>query len=157
MGTKSASTARAAAVRTAQAMAARRIQELKEREEQLAEILADYFEAKAHGEKVRADAKERAARLHQAAEQKAEKLIQEAQAAGEQLTTQAEKDAADYDAQIGAAVRRLLELGEPRTSVAEMTGLSQAVVRAMEREVHPGRRSRTADEPGVRAAAPRDA
>lgn len=134
MGTRPAGGARAAAVRTAQAVAARRIQQLKDQEERLSGVLADYFEAKAHGEKIRNEAQERAARLTQAAEQRAEKLKHDAQVASEKVTEQAERDAADYDAQVAAAVRQLLELGETKASIAEMTGLSQAVVRAMARE-----------------------
>lgn len=121
-------------MRTAQAVAARRIQQLKDQEQRLSEVLTDYFEAKAHGEKIRNEAQERAARLTQAAEQRAEKLRADAQAASEQVTEQAELDAADHDAQVAVAVRRLLELGETKASIAEMTGLSQAVVRAMARE-----------------------
>jgi len=130
-------------VRAAQAVAARRIQQLKDHGQHLGEVLADYFEAKNHGEKIRTEAKDRAAHLLEAAELKAEKLKYDAQAAGKRVTDQAEKDAADYDAQVGAAVRRLLDLGETKTSISEMTGLSQAVVRAMARELLPPRDAAT--------------
>ena len=125
---------RAAAVRAAHSVVAERIEALKAREVELGDVLADYFEAKAGGEEIRAHATDRAERLAQSAKQKAEKLLQEAHVAGEELVVEAEKDASRFDAQVGDAVRRLLELGESRAGVAEITGLSPRVVRAIERE-----------------------
>lgn len=134
MGTRPAGGTRAAAVRAAQAATAPRIKALEEHERLLGDVLADYFEAKAHAEKIRADAKDRVAHLIRAAEAKAEKLAHDAQMAGERLIEQAEKEACTYDTEVGAAVRRLLELGEPKASIAEMTGLQRNVVGAMERQ-----------------------
>jgi methylmalonyl-CoA mutase N-terminal domain/subunit len=134
MGTRPAGSTRGAAVRAAHEVAARRAKAVHEREQEITGVLTDYFEAKARSEKIRTVAQAQAGRLIESAEHKAHKLTADAHAASRQLTEQAEKDAADFDAQVGTAVRRLLDLGESKASVAEMTGLSQAVVRAVARE-----------------------
>jgi hypothetical protein len=134
MGSNTAGTGHTAAVRRAHQAAAGRIEALREREAAITTTLVGYFEAKDRADKIRADAQTRAARLLQAAEEKAARLTEQARAAGQDLTEQAEKDAADHDAQVGQAIRRLRELGETTASVASMTNLSQAVVRAVERE-----------------------
>lgn len=145
MGTRTAGTGHATAVRRARQVAAHRAELLREHEELVASTLVEYFEAKDRADQIREAARSRAARLVLAAEQKAKKLAEQAAKAGQELTEQAEKDAADDDAQVGQAVRHLRELGESVASVAEMTSLSQAVVRAVERE-HPAPR-----EPNLRA------
>lgn len=127
-------TGHSAAARRAHQAAAGRIEALREQEAAITATLVGYFEAKDRADKIRADAQARAARLLQGAEEKASRLTEQARAAGQELTQQAEKDAADHDAQVGQAIRRLRELGETTASVASMTDLSQAVVRAVERE-----------------------
>jgi hypothetical protein len=121
-------------VRRAHQVAARRAEALREHERAVTATLVEFYEAKDRADKIRADAQARAARLLQAAEEKALRLAEQAREAGQQVIEQAEKDAADDDARIGTAIRHLRELGEPASSVADMTGLSPAVVRAVERE-----------------------
>jgi hypothetical protein len=134
MGSNTAGAGHAAAVRRAHQVAAGRIEALREHEAAITATLIGYFEAKTRADKIRADAQARTARLIQAAEEKAARCTEQAHEAGRLVTEQAEKDAADYDTQVGRAVRRLRELGETNAAVASMTGLSQAVVRAVERE-----------------------
>ena len=134
MGTTATGTAHIEAKRRAHQVAERRAKVLREHEEDVTTALVGYFEAKARADKIRSDAQSRAARRIQAAEEKAALLLAQAREASQQLTAQAEQDAADADAQVGKAVRQLSGLGESTASIAEMTGLSQAVVRAIERE-----------------------
>jgi hypothetical protein len=137
MGSTTNSTGHGAAVRRAHQVAASRVEALREHEKAITGTLVSYFEAKDRADKIRADAQARAARMVQGAEEKAARLTEQAREAGQHLAEQAEKDAADHDAQVGRAVRCLRELGESTASVASMTGLSQAVVRAVEREHRP--------------------
>jgi cell division septum initiation protein DivIVA len=134
MGSNTAGAGHAAAVRRAHQVAAGRIEALREHEAAITATLIGYFEAKARADKIRADAQARTARLIQAADEKAARCTEQAHEAGRLVTEQAEKDAADYDTKVGQAVRRLRDLGETNAAVASMTGLSQAVVRAVERE-----------------------
>ena len=145
MGSSSASTGHAAAVRRARQVEARRAEALREHEQVVTATLVSYFEAKDRADKIRADAQARAARLLQTAQEKAARLAEQAREAGARVVEDAEKDASDDDAQVGTAIRHLRELGEPAASIAEMTGLSQAVVRAVELEHLPP------SEPGPRA------
>ena len=150
MGSKTAGTGHTAAVRRAHQAAAGRIEALREHEAAITETLVRYFEAKDHADRIRADAQVRAARLLQVAEEKAARVIEQVREAGQELTGEAEKHAATDDAQVGQAIRRLRELGETTASVASMTGLSPAVVRAVEREhLAPQRPA-----PQIRSAAP---
>jgi F0F1-type ATP synthase membrane subunit b/b' len=139
MTSQSPGAGRGTAVRRAHQVAARRAEALREHEQAVTATLVEFFEAKDRADKVRTDAQNRAARLLQAAEEKALKLAEQARAAGQQVIENAEKDASNDDARVGTAIRHLRELGEPASSVAEMTGLSQAVVRAVEREHLPTR------------------
>lgn len=139
MGMTTPGTTHTEAKRRAHQIAERRAKVLREHEEDVTAALVGYFEAKARADKIRSDAQSRAARRIQAAEEKAALLLAQAREASQQSTAQAEQDAADADAQVGKAVRQLSGLGESTASIAEMTGLSQAVVRAIEREhVVPG-------------------
>jgi methyl-accepting chemotaxis protein len=124
----------AEAVRRAKQVAARRAEVLREREEKVTATLVAFFDAKARADKIRSDAADRAARLLQAGEEKAARLIEQARTAGQEVIEQAEKNAAGDDAQVGETIRQLRELGESAASICSMTGLSQAVVRAVERE-----------------------
>lgn len=157
MSTKAAGTSRATAARAAHRVAERRAKTLAEHEQELTGVLTDYFEAKSRGEQIRTGAQEQAGRLLAAAETKAHKLTADAHLAGSRLTEQAEKDAAESDAQVAQAVRRLLALGETKPSIAEMTGLTPAVVRAMAREHadHPATRHPAARRPAARQHAAR--
>jgi hypothetical protein len=145
MGSSSAGTGHAAAVRRARQVEAHRAEALREHEQAVTATLVEFFEAKDRADKIRADAQARAARLLQIAHEKAARLAEQAHEAGARVVENAEKDASDDDAQAGTAIRHLRELGEPATAVAKMTGLSQAVVRAVEREHLPP------SEPGLQA------
>lgn len=161
MSTKAAGTSRAAAARAAHRVAERRAKTLAGHEQELTGVLTDYFEAKSRGEKIRTGAQEQAGRLLATAETKAQKITADAHLAGGRLTDQAEKDAAESDAQVAQAVRRLLALGATKPAIAEMTGLTPAVVRAMAREHadhpaarHPATRHPSARNPSARPHAP---
>jgi len=134
MSRKSAGSGHAEAVRRARQVAERRAEVLREREDAVTATLVAFFDAKARADKIRSDAAARAARLLQAAEEKAARLTEQAREAGQQAIEQAEKNAAADDAQVGGAIRHLRELGETAASISSMTGLNQAVVRAVERE-----------------------
>ena len=134
MGSSVAGTGHAAAVRRARQVEARRAETRREHEQAVTATLVEFFEAKDRADKIRADAQVRAARLLQAAHEKAVRLAEQAREAGQEVIERAEKDASTDDAQVGTAIRHLRDLGEPASAVAEMTGLSQAVVRAVERE-----------------------
>jgi uncharacterized protein YhaN len=129
----------AAAVRRARQVAERRAEALREHEKAVAATLVEFFEAKDRADKIRADAQARAARLLQTAEEKAARLAEQAREAGQQVIENAEKDACDDDTQVGTAIRHLRRLGESPASISSMTGLTQAVVRAVEREHAPAR------------------
>jgi hypothetical protein len=134
MSSSVAGTGHAAAVRRARQVEARRAETLREHEQAVTATLVGFFEAKDRADRIRADAQARAARLLQAALEKAARLAEQAREAGQQVIERAEKDASNDDAQVVRAIRHLRELGEPASAVAEMTGLSHAVVRAVERE-----------------------
>jgi F0F1-type ATP synthase membrane subunit b/b' len=134
MGSSVAGTGHASAVRRARQVEAHRAEKLREREQAVTATLVEFFEAKDRADKIRADAQARAARLLQTAQEKAARLAEQAREAGQQVIENAEKDASNDDAQVGTAIRHLRELGEAASAVAEMTGLSQALVRAVERE-----------------------
>ena len=160
MSTKAVGTSRAAAARAAHRVAERRAKTLAEHEQELTGVLTDYFEAKSRGEQIRTGAQEQAGRLLAAAETKAQEITADAHLAGNELTEQAEKDAAEADAQVAQAVRRMLALGETKPAIAEMTGLTPAVVRAMAREHadHPATRRPTGRQhDGRQQAARQDA
>jgi hypothetical protein len=108
MGSSSASTGHAAAVRRARQVEARRAELLREREQAVTTTLVTYFEAKDRADKIRADAQHRAARLLQTAHEKAARLAEQAREAGAQVIENAEKEASDDDAQVGTAIRHCL-------------------------------------------------
>jgi hypothetical protein len=121
---------RTAAVRAAQQAAAARLAALHQHEESLEQLLADFYQARAQSQEIRADAEVRASRLRETAEAKAARLRHDAETAVAELTKNAEQDAASYDEQATDAVRAMLQLGETRTAIAEITGLSTAAIRA---------------------------
>ena len=147
MGSSVAGAGHASAVRRARQVEARRAETRREHEQAVTATLVEFFEAKDRADKIRADAQVRAARLLQAAHEKAARLAEQAREAGQEVIERAEKDASTDDAQVGTAIRHLRDLGEPASAVAEMTGLSQAVVRAVEREHLPP------SDPGTHAKA----
>lgn len=152
MGNRTPVGGRGTAVRRAHQVAERRAEALREHEKAVTATLVEFFEAKDRADKIRADAQARAARLLHAAEEKALRLAEQAREAGQQVIENAEKDACDDDTRVGTAIRHLRELGEPASAVAEMTGLSQAVVRAVEREHLPPReQNRHTQRPGSTA------
>lgn len=135
MGSKPAgSSTHAAAIRRAHQIADRRAAARQPHEDAVTATLVEYFEAKERADKIRSDAQSRAARGIQVAEKKAALLLDKARDSGQELIEQAEKEAAEDDAQVGQAIRHLRELGEPVPTIAEMTGLSRDFVRAVERE-----------------------
>ena len=139
MASSGAGTGRASAVRRAHQVAERRAEAQREHEQAVTATLVEFFEAKDRADKIRTDAQARAARLLHTAEEKALRLAEQAREAGQQVIENAEKDACDDDTQVGAAIRHLRELGESPASISTMTGLTQAVVRAVEREHAPPR------------------
>jgi hypothetical protein len=119
-------------VQAAQQAAAGRLAALHQHEERLEQLLADFYQARARGQQIRAQAEARVARLHQVAEAKAARLRQDAERAAAELAGQAEKDAALYDQAAEDALRGMLHLGETRAVLAEMTGLSTAAIRSVQ-------------------------
>lgn len=101
---------RTAARRAADAVA-RRAEEFARREKRLLEIVTEFHTAAERAERVRSDAAA-----------KAERLVEEA-----------EKKAAVFDERAAGAVGRMLEFGESRDSVAELTGWTPVQVRDAQR------------------------
>lgn len=125
----SGTVSRAAAQRKADALVARRAARFEQRERELRGLLADYHFATDQAATVRSTAQSRAARI-----------LADAEAKAAQVRERAEKDAAGFEQDAHAAVRAMLEFGEPYQSVAELTGLSAAHVRRLQRGPQPGER-----------------
>lgn len=98
---------RAAAARRAQAAKAERDQERREREKRIEAALTDYYQAVAEADRIRAAARAKA----------------------ERLAADAELAAAEPDAAVRDAVRRLRELLGGSAEVARLCGISIATVR----------------------------
>lgn len=120
--TKAAGTGGRSAARRAAEAVARRAESIARRESQLLALATDFHLAAERAEKARAGA-----------QAKAQRILDDAQAKADALREQAEKDAAHFDEQAGAAVRRMLALGESREAVADLTGWAPAKVREAQR------------------------
>ena len=103
-------------------MIARRAAEIREHEDALRGVLAEYFAAQGGAETVRVDAEAAAARVRRDADAR---IAQAAERAG--------REAAGFEQRASVAVRRMLELGEGARAVAAATGLTVAQVRAARR------------------------
>ena len=122
----SGAASRAAAVRTADDLMAHRAAQLREHERELHRLVTDYHHAAAQAAMIRADAEARAA-----------KITADAQARIAALNEHAQTQAAAFEDAARAAVHAILQSGEPRESVARLTGLSRAQVRAAQRTTDP--------------------
>jgi hypothetical protein len=116
-------TSRAAAERTADALLSRRAEHFEQRERELRGLVADFHHAAQQAAKVRSDLEARARRV-----------LADAEAKAGALRERAENEAAEFDAKAHAAVRAMLDFGESRQAVAELTGLSAAKVRQLQRD-----------------------
>lgn len=120
--TKPSGTAsRAAASRAADDLLAQRAARFHEREKELRRLVTDYHHATAQADKIQADAQARAT-----------KITADAQARIAALHERADKEASVFEEAARAAVRAIVQLGEPRAAVASLTRLSAAQVRAIE-------------------------
>lgn len=123
MTTKTAGgTGRSAAARKAAEAVARRAAEFQKREKELLALATEFHVAVDKAEKVRADSEAKAARLVQDADAKAAVLREKAGA-----------DAAGFDEQALAAVRRMIEFGESRDAIMQITGWPAARIREAQR------------------------
>lgn len=100
---------RAAAEREADVLLSRRAERFEQRERELRGLIADFHQAT-----------DRAARIRSGAEAKASALRERAQ-----------KEASEFDAAAHAAVRAMVEFGESKQSIEELTGLPAAEVRRL--------------------------
>jgi hypothetical protein len=110
------------ALRRADAVIARRAVEIREHEDVLRDLLAEYFRARESADAARADGEAAVARLRRDVEARIAR-VQE----------QAGREADGFEQEANAAVRRMLELGESRHAVADATGMSLAQVREAQR------------------------
>jgi hypothetical protein len=101
---------------------AERADEFALRERELGEVVTAFHVAVERGQKARADA-----------ETKAAKLLADVEAKIAALRETADKDAAGFDEQAAAAVRRMLDLGESRQAVARLTDWPASQVREIQR------------------------
>jgi hypothetical protein len=116
----SGAASRAAAQRTADELLARRAAQLREREQELRRLVTDYHHATAQ-----------AAKIHENANTHAAKITADAQARTAAVHERADKEASTFEDEARTALRAILDLGETRESVADLTGLSTAQVRAV--------------------------
>lgn len=107
-------------------MIARRAAQIRQRENTLRDALTDYFHARDSADGVRADAEKATARLRGDADTRIA-----------QVQERAEQQAAGFEQQAHAAVRRMLELGESRQAIAQAAGLTVAQVRDAQRVAPP--------------------
>lgn len=107
------------ALRKADAVLAQRAAAIREHEDALRDVLAGYFRARDGADTVRAKAEAAAQRVRRDAEARIT-LVRE----------RAERDAAGFEEQARAAVRRMLELGESVRAIAVAIGVPVVRVRA---------------------------
>lgn len=119
-------TGHSSALRKADEVIARRAAQIRQRENTLRDALAEYFRARDSADGVRADAEKAAARLRRDAD---DRIVQ--------VRERAERQAAGFEQQAQAAVRRMLDLGESRQAIAQAAGLTPAQVRAAQRVAPP--------------------
>jgi F0F1-type ATP synthase membrane subunit b/b' len=104
------------ALRKADAVIARRAAEIRQHENTLRDVIAQYFRAQDQADAVRADTEATIARLRRDADVR----IAQARERGD-------REAAGFEQQAHAAVRRMLELGESRHAIEQATGLRPAI------------------------------
>jgi hypothetical protein len=127
-----ANTAKTAARRKAETAMAKRADEFHRREQQLREIVADYFDAAEQAEKTRATARAKADKLRAQADQRIAALH-----------TEAETAAADHEHRADKAISRMLELGETPKAVATTLGIPIGRIREAQRpDTKPARQKR---------------
>lgn len=107
-------------------MIARRAAAIREHEDTLRAVLADYFRARDRADAVRADAESAIARIRR-----------DAEARIGQVRERAEREVDGFEQQARTAVLRMLELGESRRAVADATGMSPAQVSAAQHVAQP--------------------
>jgi len=100
---------------------ARRAEQFAHRERELHSLIAEYHHATDQATKIRSDAQSQAARI-----------LADAEAKAADVRERADKDAAGFEQSAHAAVRAMLEFGETRQAVAELTGISAAQVRQLQ-------------------------
>lgn len=122
----SGAASRTAAARTTDDLLAQRAARFREREQELRRLLTDYHHATAQADKIHHDAQERAA-----------KITADAQARIATLREGADKAASVFQNAAHTALRAILQLGEPRSTVASLTQLTIAQVRAIEHDAPP--------------------
>lgn len=127
---------RAAAARTADDLLAQRAARFHEREQQVRRLLTDYQHATAQAQKIHHDAQARAARI-----------TADAQARIAALHEHADKQASGFEDAAHSAVRALLQLGEPRATVASLTQLTTTQVRAIEHAASQQRPAQHTNQP----------
>lgn len=103
---------------------AKRAEDIHRREQQLSEIVADYF-----------DAAEQAETARTTAHAKAEKIRAQADQRIAALHAQAETAASDHEHRADKAISRMLELGESPKAVAATLGLPLSRIRETQRPV----------------------
>jgi hypothetical protein len=117
-----ANTAKTAARRKAETAMAKRADDFHRREQQLSEIVADYFDAAEQAEKTRTTARAKAEKIRAQADQRIAALH-----------TQAEAAAIDHAHRADKAISRMLELGESPKAVAATVGVPLSRIRELQR------------------------
>ena len=118
----SGAASRQVAARTADDLLAERAAHFRQREEKLRRLVTDFHHAAAQTRKIQEDAEARAA-----------KITADAETRIAALRERADKEASVSQDTANAAVRAMLQLGEPRAAVASLTMLTVGQVRAIER------------------------
>jgi DNA-binding ferritin-like protein len=126
MARSSVAASRAAAAHIADELLAQRAARFHERKQQLRRLLTDYHHATAQAQKIHQDAQSRAA-----------KITADAQARIAALHEHTDKQASQFQDAAHTAVRALLQLGEPRATVAGLTHLTTAQIGAIEHAAPP--------------------
>lgn len=111
---------------------AKRADDFHHREQQLSEIVADYFDAAEQAEKTRATARTKAEKIRAQADQRIAALYAQAEAA-----------ASDHEHRAHKAISRMLELGETPRAIADTLGVPIGRIRETQRpETKPARQKR---------------
>jgi hypothetical protein len=127
-----ANTAKTAARRKAETAMAKRADDFRRREQQLSEVVADYFDAAEQAEKTRATARAKAETIRAQADQRIASLDAQAEAA-----------ASDHEHRADKAISRMLELGETPKAIAATLGVPLSRIREVQRpETTPARQKR---------------
>ena len=130
------------AARTADEHLAKRAAQMRERERELRRLVTDYHYAAGQVRKIHADARVRTA-----------KIETDAQARVTATRERADEEASRYEETARNALRAMLDLGEARETVAELTGLSTTQIRTLQ---HTAPAARTRRDPTMRTTTPTD-